>query len=180
MKNELDEANIQHEGILAALRQKHNGNMAELGDQIDSLNKMKAKIEKDKQAMERDLHESKIALDEAMRDRANLERNCKMSQGLIVEANQKLDEMARALSEADSSNKKLQIENQDMVRQIEDTENAIAQLGKTKISLTTQLEDTKKLADAEARDKAALMSKFKNLTAEVSFILACIYISLDK
>merc|ERR1739845_192223 len=43
LKNELDEANIQHEGVLAALRQKHNNNMAELGDQIDSLNKMKAK-----------------------------------------------------------------------------------------------------------------------------------------
>merc|ERR1712228_1096746 len=77
------------------------------------------------------------------------------------------DEMARALGEADSSNKKLQIENQDMTRQIEDTENSIAQLGKTKISLTTQLEDTKKLGDAEARDKAALMSKFKNLTSEL-------------
>ena len=171
LKNELDEANIQHEGVLAALRQKHNNNMAELGDQIDSLNKMKAKTEKDKSAMERDLQEAKIGLDEAMRDRANLERSCKMSQGLIVEANQKLDEMARALGEADSSNKKLQIENQDMVRQIEETENSIAQLGKTKISLTTQLEDTKKLGDAEARDKAALMSKFKNLTSEVSFCM---------
>lgn len=128
---------------------------------------MKAKTEKEKGAMERDLQEAKIALDEGMRDRANLERNCKMSQGLIVEANQKLDEMARALSEADSSSKKLQIENQDMTRQIEDTENAIAQLGKTKISLTTQLEDTKKLADAEARDRAALTSKFKNLTSEL-------------
>merc|ERR1712083_284016 len=101
---------------------------------------MKAKTEKDKSAMERDLQEAKIGLDEAMRDRANLERSCKMSQGFIVEANQKLDEMARALGEADSSNKKLQIENQDMVRQIEETENSIAQLGKTKISLTTQLE----------------------------------------
>jgi chromosome segregation ATPase len=109
---------------------------------------MKAKTEKEKGAMERDLQEAKIALDEGMRDRANLERSCKMSQGLIVEANQKLDEMARALSEADSSSKKLQIENQDMTRQIEDTENAIAQLGKTKISLTTQLEDTKKLAES--------------------------------
>merc|ERR1711881_810819 len=106
LKNELDEANIQHEGVLAALRQKHNNNMAELGDQIDSLNKMKAKTEKDKSAMERDLQEAKITLDEAMRDRANLERSCTMSQGLIVEANQKLDEMARALGEADSSNKK--------------------------------------------------------------------------
>merc|ERR1711981_719525 len=90
LKNELDEANIQHEGVLAALRQKHNGNMAELGDQIDSLNKMKAKTEKEKGTMERDLQEAKIGLDEAMRDRANLERSCKMSQGLIVEANQKL------------------------------------------------------------------------------------------
>ena len=54
-----------------------------------------------------------------------------------------------------------------MVRQIEETENSIAQLGKTKISLTTQLEDTKKLGDAEARDKAALMSKFKNLSSEL-------------
>merc|ERR1711883_45032 len=67
LKNELDEANIQHEGVLAALRQKHNNNMAELGDQIDSLNKMKAKTEKDKSAMERDLQEAKIGLDEAMR-----------------------------------------------------------------------------------------------------------------
>merc|ERR1739846_58505 len=133
LKNELDEANIQHEGVLAALRQKHNNNMAELGDQIDSLNKMKAKTEKDKSAMERDLQEAKIGLDEAMRDRANLERSCKISQGLIVEANQKLDEMARALGEADSSNKKLTIENQDMIRQIEETENSIGAFGKTKI-----------------------------------------------
>merc|ERR1712020_430687 len=167
LKNELDEANIQHEGTLAALRQKHNSNMAELGEQIDSLNKMKAKTEKEKSAMERDLQEAKITLDETMRDRANLERNCKLSQGLIVEANQKLDEMARALNEADSSKKKLTIENQDMIRQIEETENSIGAFGKTKISLTTQLEDTKKLADAEARDRAGLLAKFKNLNGEL-------------
>ena len=106
LKNELDEANIHHEGTLAALRQKHNSNMAELGEQIDGLNKMKAKTEKDKSGMERELQEAKVTLDEAMRDRANLERNGKLSQGLIVEANQKLDEMARALNEADSSKKK--------------------------------------------------------------------------
>merc|ERR1719300_1198469 len=35
-----------------------------------------------------------------------------------------------------------------------------------KISLTTQLEDTKKLADAEARDRAQLLTKFKNLSTD--------------
>merc|ERR1739844_800541 len=167
LKGELEESNIAHEGTLAALRQKHNNNMAEMGENIDGLNRMKAKAEKDKAGMERDLQEARATLDEAMRERANHERNGKLTQGLIVEAHQKLDEMARALNEADSSRKKLSVENQDLTRQIEETENAIAALGKGKISLTTQLEDTKRLGDSEARDRASLLSKFKNMTTEL-------------
>merc|ERR1719167_390147 len=166
LKSELEEANIAHEGILAALRQKHNNTMSEMGEQIDALNKTKAKAEKDKANMERDLGEARSGLDEAMRDRANMEKNCKMTQGLIVESNTKMDELARALNEADSTKKKLQVEAQDLNRQIGETENAIGQLGKNKISLTTQLEDTKKLADAEARDRAQLLTKFKNLSTD--------------
>ena len=36
-------ANIAHEGTLAALRQKHNNSMASLGEQIDGINKNKAR-----------------------------------------------------------------------------------------------------------------------------------------
>merc|ERR1711981_561234 len=61
----------------------------------------------------------------------------------------------------------LQVENQDLIRQIEETENAIASLGKNKISLTTQLEDTKRLGDSESRDRAALLAKYKNLSTEL-------------
>merc|ERR1712051_464953 len=125
LKTELDESNIAHEGTLAALRQKHNNNMSEMGEQIDGLNKMKAKAEKDKAGMERDLQEARGSLDEAMRDRANHERNGKLTGALIVESNVKLDDMARALNEADSSRKKLQVENQDLTRQIDEVEAAI-------------------------------------------------------
>merc|ERR1711887_514705 len=93
LKGELEEANIAHEGTLAALRQKHNNTMSDMGEQIDTLNKNKAKAEKDKANMERDLGETRGALDDAMRERANHERNGKLTQGLIVEANQKLDEL---------------------------------------------------------------------------------------
>jgi myosin heavy chain 6/7 len=167
LKGELEESNIAHEGTLAALRQKHNNNMGEMGEQIDNLNKNKAKSDKDKSGMERDLQEARAALDEVMRERANHERNGKLTQALIVEANQKIDEMARALNEADSSKKKLQVENLDLIRQIEECENAIAALGKNKISLSTQLEDTKRMGDGEARDRASLLSKFKNMSTEV-------------
>jgi len=166
LKADLDEANIAHEGTLAALRQKHNNSMAELGEQIDAINKNKAKSEKDKAGMERDLQEARGGLEEAMRNRANNEKNCKLAQGLIVESNQKLDELARALNEADSSKKKLQVESQDLSRQMDETEAGLAALQKNKISLTTQLEDTRRLADGEARDRAALLTKFKNLHTE--------------
>merc|ERR1719480_104543 len=102
IKGDLEESNIGHEGTLAALRQKHNNGMSELGDQIDSINKNKAKSEKDKAGMERDLASARSGLEETMRDRADMEKHCKMTQGLIVESNQKLDEMARALNDADS------------------------------------------------------------------------------
>ena len=167
LKAELDESNIAHEGTLAALRQKHNSNMAEMGEQIDTMNKMKTKTEKDKSNMERDLQEARVTLNDAMMERANLERNGKLTQGSIVEANQNLDELARALNDAESSKKKLYVEKQDLERQIDELDKAIKGLGTSKVSLTTQLEDTKKLGDAEARDRASLMNKCKGISVEV-------------
>merc|ERR1712241_721276 len=96
LKGELEEANIQHEGTLAALRSKHNNTMAEMGENIDGLNKMKAKAEKDKAGMERDLMDTQQGLDEAMRERANTERNCKMTQGQIVEAEAAIGNLSKS------------------------------------------------------------------------------------
>jgi len=167
LKGELEELNIAHEGTLAALRQKHNNTMAELGEQIDNLNSNKIKAEKDKAGMERDLQEARSTLEDAVREKAELDKTGKLLQGSIVDTNSKLDELARALNEADSQKKRLDVEKQDLERQIEEGENAMAQLNKSKISLTTQLEDTKRLGDAEGRDRSALLSKFKNLNTDL-------------
>merc|ERR1719347_1102059 len=107
LKGELDEANISHEGTLAALRQKHNNQMADLGEQIDSANKNKNKSEKDKSGMERDLADAKSGLEEVMREKANADKNVKMAQATVVEYNQKMDELARALNEAEATKKNL-------------------------------------------------------------------------
>merc|ERR1719420_2516912 len=78
--------------------------------------------------------------------------------------------MARALNEAESTKKRLQVENQDLNRQIEELEAGIANMNKAKISATTQLEDTKSLADAEAKDRAALLTKYKMFTTDLENI----------
>ena len=43
LKEDYDNGALQHETILANLRQKHNAVIADLGDQIDQLNKAKSK-----------------------------------------------------------------------------------------------------------------------------------------
>merc|ERR1712072_724345 len=79
----------------------------------------------------------------------------------------RLDEMARALNEAESSKKRLQVENQDLSRQIDELEAAIANMNKGKISVSTQLEDTKALADAENKDRSSLLTKYKMMATDL-------------
>jgi len=167
LKGELEELNIAHEGTLAALRMKHNNSMGELGEQIDNMNGNKVKAEKDKAGLERDLADARTNLEDAVKGKAELDKQGKLLQGSIVDANTRLDEMARSLNESESSKKRLQVENQDLSRQIEELEAGIANANKGKISLTTQLEDTKSLADAEAKDRAALLTKYKNMSTDL-------------
>merc|ERR1712147_139671 len=167
LKAELEELNIAQEGTLAALRMKHNNTMGDLGEQIDNLNSNKVKSEKDKAGLELDLRDARLDLEDAVKGKAELDKSGKLLQGSIVDSNTRLDEMTRALNEAESTKKRLQVENQDLNRQIEELENAIANMNKAKISVTTQLEDTKALADAEAKDRAALLTKYKMMSTDL-------------
>merc|ERR1712083_415407 len=166
IKAELEELNIAQEGTLAALRMKHNNTMGDLGEQIDNINANKVKSEKDKAGLELD-RDARTDLEDAVKGKAELDKTGKLLQGSIVDSNTRLDEMARALNEAESTKKRLQVEYQDLNRQIEELESAIANMNKGKISVTTQLEDTKALADAEAKDRAALLTKFKMFSTDL-------------
>merc|ERR1719419_247491 len=167
LKGELEELNIAHEGTLAALRMKHNNTMADLGEQIDNLNGNKVKSEKDKANLELDLRDARLDLEDAVKGKAELDKTGKLIQGQIVDANSRLDEMARALNEAESSKKRLQVENQDLSRQIDELESAIANMNKGKISVSTQLDDTKALANAENKDRSSLLTKYKMMVTDL-------------
>ena len=172
LKAELEEANLTAESQSSQLRSRHNKKMGELGQQIDNEAKMKTKAERDKAKMEMDLTEAKCGLDEAMRERNNIEKGSKLTLGQTVDANNRLDEVTRSVNEAEVRQKILAVENQDVQRQIEDLHRTIANFSKQKISLTTQLEDTKRFADAETRERAGLLSKYKSLASHIESLKA--------
>ncbi|XP_062142161.1 myosin heavy chain, muscle isoform X1 [Drosophila sulfurigaster albostrigata] len=163
LRRDLEEANIQHESTLANLRKKHNDAVAEMAEQVDQLNKLKAKAEHDRQTCHNELNQTRTACDQMARDKAAQEKIAKQLQHTLNEVQSKLDETNRTLNDFDASKKKLSIENSDLLRQLEEAESQVSQLSKIKISLTTQLEDTKRLADEESRERATLLGKFRNL-----------------
>ncbi|XP_053958270.1 myosin heavy chain, muscle isoform X7 [Anastrepha ludens] len=163
LRRDLEEANIQHESTLANLRKKHNDAVAEMAEQVDQLNKLKAKAEKEKNEYYAQLNDLRAGVDHLSNEKAAQEKIAKQLQHTLNEVQGKLDETNRTLNDFDASKKKLSIENSDLLRQLEEAESQVSQLSKIKISLTTQLEDTKRLADEESRERATLLGKFRNL-----------------
>ncbi|XP_057329265.1 myosin heavy chain, muscle isoform X13 [Microplitis mediator] len=170
LRRDLEEANIQHESSLASLRKKHNDAVAEMGEQIDTLNKLKARTEKEKVQYFTELNDLRASVDHLSNEKAAQEKIAKQLQHQLNEAQGKLEELNRTVNDFDAAKKKLSIENSDLLRQLEEAESQVSQLSKIKISLTTQLEDTKRLADEESRERATLLGKFRNLEHDLDNI----------
>ncbi|XP_029155889.1 myosin heavy chain, muscle isoform X26 [Nylanderia fulva] len=170
LRRDLEEANIQHESSLASLRKKHNDAVAEMGEQIDTLNKLKARVEKEKVQYYSECNDLRTSCDHLSNEKAAQEKIVKQLQHQLNETQGKLEEVNRTLNDFDAAKKKLSIENSDLLRQLEEAESQVSQLSKIKISLTTQLEDTKRLADEESRERATLLGKFRNLEHDLDNI----------
>ncbi|XP_011647034.1 myosin heavy chain, muscle isoform X8 [Pogonomyrmex barbatus] len=170
LRRDLEEANIQHESSLASLRKKHNDAVAEMGEQIDTLNKLKARVEKEKVQYYSECNDLRTTCDHLSNEKAAQEKIIKQLQHQLNETQGKLEEVNRTLNDFDAAKKKLSIENSDLLRQLEEAESQVSQLSKIKISLTTQLEDTKRLADEESRERATLLGKFRNLEHDLDNI----------
>nr|ASF79341.1 myosin heavy chain [Palaemon carinicauda]ASU54247.1 myosin heavy chain [Palaemon carinicauda] len=168
LRRDLEESNIQHESALSMLRKIAHYAVAELSENIDHLNKMKARTEKDKDAMKRDADDAKATMDALARDKAAAEKTTKQLQHQLAETHAKLDESNRTLSDFDATKKKLAVENADLVRQLEEAESNLAVLSKMKLSLTNQLEDSRKLADDESRGRATILGKYRNLEHDIA------------
>ncbi|XP_049524324.1 myosin heavy chain, muscle-like isoform X24 [Dermacentor silvarum] len=163
LRRDLEESNLQHEQAMSNLRKKHNDSVAELSEQIDQLNKHKAKVEKEKSQMKSELDDMRANVDHLNRDKANAEKQVKQLEVQLADAQFKLDETNRTLNDMDGAKKKMGVENSELQRQLEEAESQVAQLNKIKASLATQLEEAKRQADEEARERAAILGKYRNL-----------------
>merc|ERR1711981_294169 len=75
LRKDLEEAHIQQEATLIGLKKKHQDAIAEMSEQIEQLNRMKAKIDKDKTHIMHEIADVRAATDEVGRSKASAEKS---------------------------------------------------------------------------------------------------------
>merc|ERR1712158_313339 len=167
LRKDLEEANIQQSTTLISLKKKHQDAVAEMSEQIDQLSKMKAKIEKEKTGLMHEVQDVRAATDEIGRSKASAEKSNKGLLTSLNEANKKVEEANLTLGDFENNKRKIAAENADLLKQVQELENQANMMSKLKVQLESQLSEARHVADNEAKERAALLGKFKNLEHEL-------------
>ncbi|KAG5846915.1 hypothetical protein ANANG_G00120030 [Anguilla anguilla] len=156
LRRDLEESTLQHETVAATLRKKHADSVAELGEQIDNLQRVKQKLEKEKSELKLELDDMASNMESVIKAKANLEKLSRTLEDQMNEHKTKAEETQRALNDFTMLRAKLLTENGELSRQLEEKESLISQLTRGKSSYTQQLEDLRRQLEEEVKAKNAL------------------------
>ncbi|XP_025719693.2 LOW QUALITY PROTEIN: myosin-13 [Callorhinus ursinus] len=159
LHRDLEEATLQHEATTAALRKKHADSVAELGEQIDNLQSVKQKLEKEKSELKMEIDDLASNTETVSKSKSNMERMCRTVEDQFNEIKAKDDQQTQLIHDLNMQKARLQTQNGELSHQLEEKESLISQLTKGKQALTQQLEELKRQLEEETKICKLLLGK---------------------
>ncbi|KAJ8345578.1 hypothetical protein SKAU_G00297710 [Synaphobranchus kaupii] len=156
LRRDLEESTLQHEATAAALRKKQADSVAELGEQIDNLQRVKQKLEKEKSEYKMEIDDLSSNMEGILKSKANLDKQCRSLDDQNSELKAKAEEAQRALTDFTTHNARLQTENGEFTRQLEEKEVTVTHLTRSKALQAQQIEELKRLLEEEIKARNAL------------------------
>ncbi|XP_040856152.1 myosin-2 [Ochotona curzoniae] len=156
MRRDLEEATLQHEATAATLRKKHADSVAELGEQIDNLQRVKQKLEKEKSEMKMEIDDLASNVEAVSKAKGNLEKMCRTLEDQVSELKSKEEEQQRLINDLTTQRGRLQTESGEFSRQLDEKEALVSQLSRGKQAFTQQIEELKRQLEEEIKAKNAL------------------------
>ncbi|XP_069503641.1 myosin-4-like isoform X1 [Ambystoma mexicanum] len=156
IRRDLEESTLQHEATAAALRKKHADSVAELGEQIDNLQRVKQKLEKEKSEFKMEIDDLSSNMENVSKSKSNLEKLSRLLEDQLSEVKSKDEEHQRLINDLSTQKARFQTENGELSRQVEEKESLISQLTRGKQAFTQQTEELKRQLEEETKAKNAL------------------------
>ncbi|XP_035510913.1 myosin-16-like [Morone saxatilis] len=170
LRRELEEAALQSEATAAAMRKKHSDAMAELGEQLENLTRLKVKLEKDKQSMKAEIEDLNVTVEVTQKARMNSEAHAHKLEDNLAEANARLAEMERTQTELSTAKIHLTAENNDLNRELEDVQSKLNQVTRLKATLTLQIDELKRQVDEENKGRNTAVVALANARHDLSLL----------
>merc|ERR1719394_1963632 len=120
LRKDLEEAHIQNESTLVSLKKKHAEALAECSEQIDLLNKMKYKIEKDRSQIYNEITDARAATDEVNRSKASAEKNLRGLMESLNNANKRTEECSLTLGDMEQAKRRTAAENAELIHRLQE------------------------------------------------------------
>ncbi|XP_029948675.1 myosin heavy chain, fast skeletal muscle-like isoform X2 [Salarias fasciatus] len=156
LRRDLEESTLQHEATAAALRKKQADTVAELGEQIDNLQRVKQKLEKEKSEYKMEIDDLSSNMESVAKAKGNMEKMCRSLEDQLSELKTKNEEHVRQLNEFNTQRSRLMTENGEIGRQLEEKESLVSQLSRGKQAFIHQIEELKRHLEEEVKAKNAL------------------------
>ncbi|RXM31511.1 Myosin heavy chain, fast skeletal muscle [Acipenser ruthenus] len=156
MRRDLEESTLQHEATAAALRKKQADSVAELGEQIDNLQRVKQKLEKEKSEFKMEVDDLSGNIESVAKSKANLEKMCRSLEDQLSEVKSKNEDNQRLINDLSTQKAHLQTENGEMSRQLDERESLVSQMTRGKVAFIHQIEELKRHHEEEMKAKNAL------------------------
>lgn len=156
LRRDLEESTLQHEATAAGLRKKQADTVAELGEQIDNLQRVKQKLEKEKSEYKMEIDDLSSNMETVAKAKGNLEKMARTLEDQLSEIKSKNDENVRQINDLSGQRARLQTENGEFGRQLEEKEALVSQLTRGKQAFTQQTEELKRHIEEEIKAKNAL------------------------
>ena len=166
LRRDNEESHIQNEALLVGLKKKNTDATCEMTEQVEQLNKMKQKIEKEKHAKRLQIDECKGAIDIIANEKASVEKQNQLLEHQRLDLQRKCEKANLTLIDYDGAKKKTVVENAELLHGIEELDNNNAVLSKVNQTLTCQLNEQTKVADDESKERTFLLGKYKILEHE--------------
>ncbi|XP_072549161.1 myosin-4-like [Salminus brasiliensis] len=156
LRRDLEESTLQNEATSAALRKKHADSVAELGEQIDNLQRVKQKLEKEKSELKLEVDDLSSNMETIAKAKVNLEKLCRSLEDQLSEVKTKEEEHQRLINDLTTQKSRLQTENGEMTRQLEEKDSLLSQLSRGKQAFIQQTDELKRQNEEEMKAKNAL------------------------
>uniref|UniRef100_A0A8C0DW43 Myosin-2 n=1 Tax=Balaenoptera musculus TaxID=9771 RepID=A0A8C0DW43_BALMU len=156
MRRDLEEATLQHEATAATLRKKHADSVAELGEQIDNLQRVKQKLEKEKSELKMETDDLASNMQTVSKAKGNLEKMCRALEDQVSELKAKEEEQQQLINDLTAQRARLQTESGEYSRQLDVKDSLVSQLSRGKQAFTQQTEELKRQLEEEIKAKNAL------------------------